>query len=158
MYFYAMKIDEEIKSKFATPQIKATVNVRYTSNYLATIQNAFMAKYSLSMAQFNILRILRGAGDSIAVNTVKERMVEKSPNTTRLMDKLIDKKLISRERCSEDRRVVYVKISNEGLKLLSEIDKKFEDSKSLFSASDLTDEEANRLSDLLDKLRDSVRS
>lgn len=153
-----MKIDEEIKSKFATPQIKATVNLRFTSNFLATIQNAFMSEFSLSMAQFNILRILRGAGDSIAVNTVKERMIEKSPNTTRLMDKLIDKKLISRERCSEDRRVVYVKITEGGLKLLGEIDVKFEEENNKFMANNLTDEEANTLSDLLDKLRDSVRN
>jgi len=152
-----MKIEEEINSKFKTPQIKAAVNVRYTSNYLATIQNAFMAKYSLSMAQFNILRILRGAGDSIAVNTVKERMIEKSPNTTRLMDKLIDKNLISRERCSEDRRVVYVKITKDGLKLLSEIDDKFEKTNSKIIANQLTDDEANTLSDLLDKLRSSVK-
>ena len=91
---------------------RAVVNVRYTSNFLAARQNKFMAGFGLSLAQFNILRILRGAKESISVNTVKERMVEKSPNTTRLMDKLIDKGLIDRTRCLEDRRVVYVCIND----------------------------------------------
>lgn len=155
MYFCTMKIDDATQTKFTSPQIKAVVNVRFTSNFISTAQNVFMTKFGLSMAQFNILRILRGAGDSIAVNTVKERMIEKSPNTTRLMDKLIDKGLISRERCSEDRRVVYVKITKEGLDLLIEIDLEFEGS-SKFIPTKLTDDEANTLSDLLDKLRDCV--
>ena len=147
-----MKIDEEIKSSFTSPQQRAIVNIRFTSNFLGNIQNQFMSKYDLSMAQFNILRILRGAKDMINVNTVKERMIEKSPNTTRLMDKLIDKGLIERTRCSEDRRVVYVKISEQGLNLLAEMDKSL-DVNTLIKAN-LTDEEANTLSDLLDKVRE----
>ena len=110
-----------------------------------------MSRYDLSMAQFNILRILRGAKDMINVNTVKDRMIEKSPNTTRLMDKLIDKGLIERTRCTEDRRVVYVKISDQGLELLAEIDRDH-DVNALIQAN-LTDEEATTLSDLLDKVR-----
>jgi DNA-binding MarR family transcriptional regulator len=146
-----MKIDEELKSSFKSPQQRAVVNIRYTSNFLGNIQNHFMSRYDLSMAQFNILRILRGAKDMINVNTVKDRMIEKSPNTTRLMDKLIDKGLIERTRCTEDRRVVYVKISEQGLELLAEMDKDH-DVNSLIQAN-LTDEEASTLSDLLDKVR-----
>lgn len=148
-----MKIDDAIQSKFQSPQQKAIINVRFTSNYLGNIQNNFMSQYDLTMPQFNILRILRGAKDAINVNTVKERMIEKSPNTTRLMDKLIEKGLIERVRCESDRRVVYVKISDNGLKLLDEIDRDT-DINSLIKAN-LTDEEANLLSDLLDKLRTS---
>jgi DNA-binding MarR family transcriptional regulator len=147
-----MKIDEELKSSFKSPQQRVIVNIRYTSNFLGNVQNQFMSKYDLSMAQFNILRILRGAKDMINVNTVKERMIEKSPNTTRLMDKLIDKGLIERTRCTEDRRVVYVKISEQGLGLLDEMDKDL-DVNTLIQAN-LTDEEATILSDLLDKVRE----
>ncbi|MEN9997913.1 MAG: hypothetical protein RI922_903 [Bacteroidota bacterium] len=147
-----MKIDEEIKSSFTSPQQRAIVNIRFTSNFLGNIQNQFMSKYDLSMAQFNILRILRGAKDMINVNTVKERMIEKSPNTTRLMDKLIDKGLIERMRCTEDRRVVYVKISEQGLNLLADMDRSL-DVNTLIKAN-LTDDEANTLSDLLDKVRE----
>ncbi len=146
-----MKIDDAIQSRFESPNMKAIVNVRYTANYFALISNKFMANYDLTMPQFNILRILRGAGDKMAVNTIKDRMVEKSPNTTRLMDKLIDKGLISRERCDKDRRVVYVKITDKGLKLLANIDVGLK--KTEIFPKNLTDDEANLLSDLLDKMR-----
>lgn len=146
-----MKIDDIIQSRFESPQLRATVNVRYTSNFLAMMSNSFMAKYDLTMPQFNILRILRGAGAEMAVNTIKERMVEKSPNTTRLMDKLISKGLITRERCEDDRRVVFVKITKDGLALLSELDVAMK-KVNLFPCH-LSDDEAILLSDLLDKMR-----
>ncbi len=146
-----MEIGKAIQSKFISPQQKAIVNIRYTSNWMAQRQNTFMVKYDLSMAQFNILRILRGANDFLSVNTVKERMVEKSPNTTRLMDKLIEKELIERVRCEEDRRVVYVKIAEKGLELLQRIDDDCS-ADSLFTTA-LSDAEAEQLSVLLDKLR-----
>ena len=146
-----MKIDDILQTKFKSPQQKAIINIRFTSNFLGNIQQNLMNQYDLTMPQFNILRILRGAGDAINVNTVKDRMIEKSPNTTRLMDKLIDKGLIERIRCEKDRRVVYVKISENGLAILSEIDKNI-DVNTLINAG-LTDEEANTLCDLLDKTR-----
>lgn len=149
-----MKIDEVIQSSFLSPYHRAIVNVRYTSNYFAAKQNKFMMGYDLTMPQFNILRILRGAKGKITVNSVKDRMVEKSPNTTRLMDKLIEKKLIERERCAEDRRVVYVRISEEGLKILSQIDEEWGKGGEEFLSTSLTEQEAELLSDLLDKLRD----
>lgn len=148
-----MKIDDAIQSKFKSSLHRAIVNVRYTSNFFATQQNKFMSQYGLTMPQFNILRILRGAKKAITVNTVKERMVEKSPNTTRLMDKLLDKELIERERCSDDRRVVYVKISEDGMKLLERIDIELDELDFMVPTS-LTEEEAQLLSDLLDKFRD----
>ena len=148
-----MKIDEALQTKFKSPQQKAIINIRFTSNFLGNIQQNTMNQYDLTMPQFNILRILRGAGDAINVNTVKDRMIEKSPNTTRLMDKLIDKGLIERTRCEDDRRVVFVKISENGLSVLSEID--INTDINLLINAGLTDEEANTLSDLLDKTRAS---
>lgn len=146
-----MKIDDEIKAHFITPQHRALVNIRYTSNYLGNLQNNFMSKFDLSMPQFNILRILRGAKGAINVNNVKDRMIEKSPNTTRLMDKLVDKNLIERWRCNDDRRVVYVQLTEEGQQLLRDMDESIE----LLTITNinLTDEEAQLLSDLLDKIR-----
>ncbi len=146
-----MKIDELLQVKFKSPQQKAVVNLRVTSNYLNNVQNSFVQDFDLSLPQFNILRILRGANQTLNVNTVKDRMLEKSPNTTRLMDKLIEKGLIERTRCENDRRVVYVHIAQKGLDLLSEIDVHMEGS-SLMPRG-LNDDEANQLSDLLDKLR-----
>lgn len=148
-----MEISQETKTRFKSAKHKVIVNIRYTSNWMANQQNSYMSKFDLTMPQFNILRILRGAKAQgpISVNTVKERMIEKSPNTTRLMDKLIEKGLMERVRCESDRRIVYVMITEKGLDLLSEIDLTFETS-NLF-AEKLTEEEAQTLSDLLDKLR-----
>lgn len=146
-----MEIGEATKTRFKSSQQKVIINIRYTSNWMANLQNAYMSKFDLTMPQFNILRILRGAKEVISVNTVKERMIEKSPNTTRLMDKLIEKNLMERVRCEKDRRVVYVTITEKGLELLAEIDQTFETS-NLF-AEKLTEEEAETLSNLLDKLR-----
>jgi DNA-binding MarR family transcriptional regulator len=153
-----MKIEDAIKSSFPSSQVKAIVNLRYTANYVGAIQNSFMARYDLTMPQYNILRILRGAGKEITVNSVKDRMIEKSPNTTRLMDKLIDKGLITRSRCKDDRRVVFVEITPTGLELLSKIDLAFDEEGSKFVPKQLTDEDAEALSHLLDKLRDCVES
>jgi DNA-binding MarR family transcriptional regulator len=112
-----------------------------------------MSKFELTMPQFNILRILRGAGEGVylSVNTIKSRMVEISPNTTRLMDKLLEKKLIERERSSEDKRKVHVCISKTGMDLLSEIDNEFDSELTMIGR--LSDQEAEFLSAILDKLR-----
>jgi MarR family 2-MHQ and catechol resistance regulon transcriptional repressor len=148
-----MEIGKEIKSKFKTPQQKAFVNLRYTSNWILKKQNIFMSNFELTMPQFNILRILRGAGEGVylSVNTIKSRMVEISPNTTRLMDKLLEKKLIIRYRCPDDKRIINVAITHEGMNILSEIDQHFD--KELTMLNKLSDEEAEILSVILDKLR-----
>jgi DNA-binding MarR family transcriptional regulator len=146
-----MEISDELKMSFINPLQKAIINIRHTSNWMSYRQNSYMSQFDISMAQFNILRILRGAKDFLSVNTVKERMIEKSPNTTRLMDKLIEKELIERARCEDDRRVVFVKITSNGLDVLAKIDLDFEQL-FLFSHK-ITSEEAEQLSNILDKLR-----
>lgn len=140
-----------MQTKFKSEKQRAVINLRVTSNWLYNLQNNYLMQFDLSVAQFNILRILRGAKEFISVNTVKERMIEKSPNSTRLMDKLIDKGLIERKRCEVDRRVIYVQISPKGLDLLAEIDLTFDDS--FLVAKNLTEEEATQLNFLLDKIR-----
>lgn len=149
-----MKLSEELKIKFKSPQHQVMVNIRHTSNWIANRQNHFISQFDLSIPQFNILRILRGDRGMISVNTVKDRMIEKSPNTTRLMDKLVDKELIHRVRCDTDRRIVYVEITQKGMNLLTDIDQTFDDSQ--FRTSNLSDEEAVILSNLLDKVREEV--
>ncbi|WP_299671148.1 MarR family transcriptional regulator [uncultured Polaribacter sp.] len=142
-------ISKDINSKFTSTKLKALINIKYTSNWLNSKENDFFKPYSISPQQYNILRILRGAKESVKVQVVKDRMIERAPNATRLMDKLCDKHLIERERCENDRRVVYVKISKAGLDLLSTID----DNKNLSFLDNLTEEEATVLSNLLDKIR-----
>lgn len=118
------KIDEELKSRFESEQQKAMLNVMFTANWFKSQQVGLFKPYGISPQQYNILRILRGAKDRVNMHCVKERMIDRAPNATRLTDKLIAKGLVQRERCEEDRRVVYVRISDKGLELLTTIDKK----------------------------------
>lgn len=150
-YICIMKSDGLHMMKFKSEQQKAIINVRITSNTIGAIQNSFISEFGLSMAQFNVLRILRGAKAQISIHVVKERMIEVSPNTTRLIDKLIDKGLVNRIRCEKDKRIIYVEITQKGLDLLTKIDEKLEHDN--FISTGLTEKEAIQLNGLLDKLR-----
>lgn len=143
------EFSKEINSTFPNEQVKALLNIKFTANYLDNIGNSILKPFNISEQQYNILRILRGAKESITINTVKDRMVQKSPNSTRLMDKLCDKGLIDRVRCENDRRVVYVKINDGGLALLNKINMNEFDS----CSNKISEREAKQLNDLLDKLR-----
>lgn len=145
-------IDEEIKSKFKDDRQRFIVNLTYTAGWLRNKHIEFLRPFDVSPQQFNILRILRGAGDWMAMSVVKDRMVEKAPNATRLADKLLDKELIERRRCDDDRRVVYVQITQKGLNLLKAIDVKHDAGEFAFTQA-VTQEEARMMSNLLDKLR-----
>ena len=142
-------ISKDIKSKFPNNKVKALINIKYTASWLSSNENEFFKPYGISPQQFNILRILRGAEEPIKVQIIKDRMIERAPNATRLMDKLCEKELIERLPCDLDRRVVFIKISIKGLALLKVIDKTLK----LDFLDKLTDKEAMQLSDLLDKLR-----
>lgn len=117
------RIDDELQSRFDTEQQKAMLNVLFTANWFKARQVELFKPYGISPQQYNILRILRGARDRMNMHSVKERMIDRAPNATRLTDKLIAKGLVERARCEEDRRVVYVRISAKGLELLERIDK-----------------------------------
>jgi MarR family 2-MHQ and catechol resistance regulon transcriptional repressor len=142
-------ISKDINTTFKNNKVKALLNLIYTANWISSKQNTFFKPFGISPQQYNILRILRGAGEAIAVQTIKDRMLERSPNTTRLMDKMCSKKLIDRVPCPGDRRVVHIEITKEGLQLLKKIDKEVKDD----ILQNLTEEEAIVLSDLLDKIR-----
>jgi DNA-binding MarR family transcriptional regulator len=151
-----MKIEEELnQNKFQNIQHKAMVNIRFTSNFISNIQNSFLNTYGLTEPQFNILRILRGAKGELNINTIKERMIEKSPNLTRLMDKLDAKNFIIRSNSADDRRVVFAEITEIGLEILAVLDEAINEKKNILLPSSLTDEEAETLCLLLDKIREA---
>ncbi len=143
------EFSNEINSKFPNERIKALLNIKFTANYFDNIGNTMLKPFNISEQQYNILRILRGAQAAITVKTVKDRMVQRSPNSTRLMDKLCDKGLIERVRCENDRRVVYVKINERGLVLLEKI--KIDDFN--IYLNNISEQEAKTLNKMLDKLR-----
>jgi DNA-binding MarR family transcriptional regulator len=142
-------LSKDINSSFPDHKVKALLNIIYTANWISNHQNAFFKPFGISPQQFNILRILKGANKPIKVQTIKERMLERSPNATRLMDKLCDKQLIERLACPDDRRVVHINITEKGLVLLDDISKGSK--KDLLE--NLSKEEAEQLSHLLDKMR-----
>ena len=141
-------ISKEIQSTFPSENAKALINIKYTANWIANKTSVILKPFDISMQQYNILRILRGAKDPIPVQIVKDRMVEKSPNTTRLVDKLCLKDFVCRHRCENDRRVVYVGITKLGLSLLEAIP--IHEIERLMDP--LTAQEAKQLNFLLDKL------
>ena len=142
-------LSKDLNTTFPNNKVKALLNIIYTGNWVSSHQNTFFKTYGISPQQYNILRILKGAGKAIKVQTIKERMIERAPNATRLMDKLCDKNLIERIPCPEDRRVVHIKITELGLNLLKDISKDYKED----LLKNLTDKEAEQLSNLLDKIR-----
>ena len=140
---------KDINSKFPNNKVKALLNIIYTANWINNQQITFFKPFGISPQQYNILRILKGADEAIKVQIIKDRMIERSPNATRLMDKLCAKQLIWRIACPDDRRVVHIKITKKGLSLLDKISKQMH----LDFLKNLNEKEAGQLSDLLDKIR-----
>lgn len=143
-------ISKDIQSKFPSEKVKAFINIKYTANWINSQENEFFKPFGISPQQFNILKILKGAGKAIKVQEIKDRMIERAPNATRLMDKLCAKELIERIPCPEDRRVVHIAITDNGIKLLAKIEENMDSIKLL---KNLSKEEAMQLSYLLDKIR-----
>jgi len=131
---------------------KTLINLMFTSRYLE--QNyTHIKSFDLSMQQYNVLRILRGQkGQPANLGTIQERMIDKSSNTTRLIDKLLTKGLVERQLCPTNRRKIEVFVTEKGLELLSEIDPVLEASNKSIT-SNLSQSEMNQLNILLDKLR-----
>lgn len=140
---------KDINSKFENNRIKAMLNIIYTANWITSCQNDFFKDYGISPQQYNILRILKGAGEPLNVQTIKDRMIERSPNATRLMDKLCAKNYIERIPSEQDRRVVKIEITKYGLKLIDSIPMNFNNE----LLKNINEKEAEQLSDLLDKMR-----
>lgn len=142
-------LSKDINSTFANNRIKALLNILYTASWISSSQNEFFKPYGISPQQYNILRILNGANEPLNVQIIKDRMIERSPNATRLMDKLCAKKYIDRLPCDHDRRVVKISITTQGKDLLKSIPNNL--NKELLK--NLNEQEAEQLSNLLDKMR-----
>jgi len=142
-------LSKDINSSFANNRIKAMLNILYTASWISCCQNDFFKPYGISPQQYNILRILNGADEPLNVQIIKDRMIERSPNATRLMDKLCAKNYIERLPCEHDRRVVKIAITKKGKELLESIPNNF--NKELLK--NLNETEAEQLSNLLDKMR-----
>lgn len=148
-----MKIEDAIKQQsFESPQQKVIINLVYTYNWLTDKMNDTFKNFEITQQQFNVLRILKGKyPGALSAGEIKEVMLDKNPDLTRLCDRLIEKCLIEREFNEANRRQVLIKITKKGIELLKEIDPEMKKKWKLLDK--LSEKEAATLSDLLDKLR-----
>lgn len=148
-----MKLEDEIKQKnFASPYHRLSLNIMFTASWLQNQTARVLKPYSITPQQYNVLRILRGQnGKPASVGLIQERMLDKSSNASRLIDKLLEKKLIDRKTCPDDRRQMEVRIIQKGTDILAELDPIMRSMDSVFKT--LTEQEAKLVGDLLDKLR-----
>jgi DNA-binding MarR family transcriptional regulator len=149
-----MKIEEVLKSTVPMDVSKKIIlNVLYTQNVLTESFNEILKPYEISGEQYNVLRILRGQkGNPANMCVIQERMLAKTSNTTRLVDKLLLKELVTREVCPENRRKIEVLITQKGLNVLKELDPKVTEHEESFS-NNLSTDEIMLLNQLLEKYR-----
>ncbi len=149
-----MKIEDEIKqTAFKSEYHKAYINTIYTANLLEQAQSNLFKPFSITLPQYNLLRILRGQHPKPAtVSLLIERMLDKTSNASRIVDKLEAKELVTRKQCPNDRRTVDVLITDKGLALLKQMDELDDGSKT--GLKNLTEQEAVELNRLLDKIRE----
>jgi len=150
-----MTIEKDINQhKFRNEHQKAAINLIYTFNWMNEKFDKIFEQFDITQQQFNILRILRGAGGGpLSTLQIRQRMLDKMSDTSRIVDRLIKKGLVKKNICKSDRRLVDVIITEKGKKLLDKIDTMNDAMDSVFK--NLSPGDAKSLNQLLDKLRNS---
>jgi DNA-binding MarR family transcriptional regulator len=148
-----MEIGKEINSnKFENNHQKSIVNLIYTYGWITNLLKQQLNRYDITLQQYNVLRILRGQRPNPAtINLIKERMLDKMSDASRIVDRLVQKELVDRTVNTNDRRAVDILITNKGIDILSKLDAEL-----LFDQilnEDFNNTDAGILSDLLDKMR-----
>jgi MarR family transcriptional regulator, 2-MHQ and catechol-resistance regulon repressor len=151
-----MSIENDIQqAKFRNPQQKAVINLIYTLSWMRDKTKIIFEAEDITAQQFNILRILRGSfPQPLSTLQIRERMLEKMSDTSRIVDRLIAKGLVKKLTCKNDRRLVDVVIADKGKKLLERLDLRQDEMDGVLR--NLSEKDANILSDLLDKIRDGI--
>ncbi|HLA59907.1 MAG TPA: MarR family transcriptional regulator, partial [Puia sp.] len=129
----------------------AIINLIYTFNWVNEKINRRFEPFDITQQQFNILRILRGAGQPLSTLQIRQRMLDKMSDTSRIVDRLVKKGMVKKSVCREDRRLVDVLLTDKGKKLLQSMDGMNEEMESIFKY--LSNDEAKLLNVLLDKIR-----
>ncbi len=149
-----MKLEDELKGKFKHIHDKARMNIIYTGAWMIDIFNSELKPFGLSEPQYNVLRVLRPQnGNPVTLNYLHERMVHKSCNTTRLVQKLVEKELVNRDLNPNNRREIEISITKKGLKLLDELYLIMKSKRDNFKDK-VTEEEAKFLANILDRIRE----
>lgn len=153
------QLQRDIKKKqpFASPEQEAVLNILRTNDQYQNRFGRLFRQYGLTSSQYNVLRILRGEGKPMPCLEIGSRMIQVVPAMTGLIDRLEKLELVRRERCTEDRRVVYIELTDKATKLLSDMDEPVTDLEKTLIGH-LTRKELKELSRLLEKARQSLDS
>ncbi len=147
-----MTIENDINQHvFRNEYQKSVLNLIYTFNWMNEKLNRHFDPFAITQQQFNILRILRGSGKPLSTLQIRQRMLDKGSDTSRIVDRLIKKGLVKKSVSREDRRLVDVQLTDKGKKLLQQMDILNTEFDAVFQ--NLSHEEARLLNDLLDKVR-----
>ena len=147
-----MSLEQDInQARFRSEHQKSIINLIYTYNWMNEKMKTFFEKFDITSQQFNILRILRGAGKPLSTLQIRQRMLDKMSDTSRIVDRLIVKGLVKKITCKFDKRLVDISITDKGKKLLEKADKYETEMDAVFG--NLSETEVKTLNKLLDKIR-----
>lgn len=150
-----MKLEEELKMQQFTDNFqRAYLNIIFTANWMEARMQKMLKAYNITAPQFNVLRILRGQkGRPMSAYAIQERMIHRTSNVTRILEKLVEKRLVTRESSPNNRRMIDVKLTEDGLALINSTDEVAVDAYQGVSSA-LSEEDAGLLGDWLDRIRD----
>lgn len=150
-----MTLEQELKNSTPIPpRTRAVLNILFTASWLDCEMSREMRPYGLTNPQYNILRILKGSRpNGLSVLDIKSRMIDRSSNVSRLVEKLREQELVERTPSAEDRRMVVVTITPKGLELLERMQMELMERRNQTIGASLSDAEMLQLSQLLDRLR-----
>lgn len=152
-FSFYMGIEQDVQQvNFRNEYQKAVINLIYTYNWMREKTTSILDAEDITSQQFNILRILRGSYPKpLSTLQIRERMLDKMSDTSRIVDRLLSKDLVKKVTCKADRRLVDITITDKGLALLERLDQKQDEMDGVLKK--LTKKEAVTLSTLLDKIR-----
>lgn len=150
-----MALEQEIQqSSFASEQAKLIVNLIYSYNILKGRIMDELKDYGLTMQQFNVLRIVKGAGsEGVTTSEIRDRMLDKMSDASRMVDRLVAMELLEKNRYKEDRRLFHIELTDKGDDLITSL---VRDSLIEQIAAGVSNKNAQQLNELLDDFRDSI--
>ena len=147
-----MGIEKDIQQTYFRNEFqKMSINIIYTANWLNEKMGQILATEDITQQQYNILRILRGSECPLSTLKIRERMLDKMSDTSRIVDRLIAKGLVEKNACLKDKRLVDITISKKGLILVDKLDQFNNQIDAVLKGVD--EKEAQTINQLLDKIR-----
>ena len=152
-----MGIEKDIQqTNFRNEFQKMGINIIYTANWLNEKMGQILSTEDITQQQYNILRILRGSDAPLSTLKIRERMLDKMSDTSRIVDRLIVKGLVEKTACVKDKRLVDITVTKKGLQLLEKLDALNEQIDSILKG--VSEKEATTMNQILDKLREDTKS